>query len=463
MKKFILTCASALLLFSCTQELTEDTILTPEKSAEGGAKDANSAMRAGDAIYDVLGAGYNICGDYANANSAGFQVIDIPKFKAEKADRFYEEFPYSLTFREEFGDNALSYTRNVTRKIDANTGFLGFSGSLDFSNATTRKYDSRNIYASNNLTIRHKRLRFNATADILSNYLTQEFTQDLLTKTPAQIVADYGTHVAIDIYTGAKLEILTSAQTTNDDRTYAARTLIKAGFLGVFNGTISNEVNTADNNKNFDKRLFYQTRGGNPALGLNGEINLEQGTVPRINYSAWQNSSGRENAVLIDFGSNNALMPIYDLIVDANKKAAVRAYVEAYLNENKTSLSFTNTFNFRNSYLAKEVATGKLFTFMNGKLREVKSWDTCQWLFSNFSTHVNNITTSQRYSVEQGEPIYTDCSFIKIPSTGAIYFREGNVLQPVLWSTFNNYKFNVNAIQERANTNGYIIGQPIVD
>ena len=135
----------------------------------------------------------------------------------------------------------------------------------------------------------------------------------------------------------------------------------------------------------------------------------------------------------------------------------------SYLNENKTSLSYTNTFNFRNSYLAKEVSTGKLFTFMNGKLREVLSWDTYQWLFTNVGLHTNNITTSQRFSVEQGNPIGTDCSFIKIPSTGAIYFREGNVLKPVLWSTFNNYKFNVNAIQERANTNGYIIGEPIVD
>jgi MAC/Perforin domain len=462
MKKFILSCTTALLLFSCTQE--PEFLETVETSVSKGDVTApSSLMRAGDAIYDVLGAGYNICGDYANANSAGFQVIDIPKFKAEKPDRFYEEFPYSLTFKEEFGDNALSYSRNITRKIDANTGFFGFSGSLDFTNATTHKYDSRNIYASNNLTIRHKRLRFNATAEILSNYLTQEFTQDLLTKTPAQIVADYGTHVALDIYTGAKLEILTSAQTTSDDRSYAARTLIKAGFLGVFNGTISNEVNTTDNNKNFDKRLYYQTRGGNPALGLNGEINLEQGTVPRINYSAWQNSSGRENAVLIDFGSNNALMPIYDLIVDANKKAAVRAYVEAYLNENKTSLSYTNTFNFRNSYLAKEVSTGKLFTFMNGKLREVLSWNTFQWLFVDYQIHTNNITTSQRFSVEQGAPIGIDSGFLKVPSTGAIYFKEGNVLQPVAWSTFNNYKFRAGSIREIANTNGFIIGEPIVD
>jgi MAC/Perforin domain len=462
MKKFILSCATALLLFSCTQEPDfQETAETPV-AKEGGTA-ASSLMRAGDGIYDVLGSGYNICGDYANANSAGFQVIDIPKFKAEKADRFYEEFPYSLTFKEEFGDNALSYTNNITRKIDANTGFLGFSASLDFTNATTHKYDSRNIFASNNLTIRHRRLRFNASAEILRNYLTLEFKQDLLTKTPAQIVADYGTHVALDIYTGAKLEILTSAQTTNTDRTYAARTLIKAGFLGVFNGNITNEVNTADNNKNFDKKLYYQTRGGNPTLGLNGEINLEQGTVPRISYSAWQNSSTRENAVLIDFGSNNALMPIYDLIADANKKAAVIAYIDAYLKENKTSLFYANTFNFRNGYLAKEVSTGKLFTFMNGKLREVLSWDTYQWLFTNVNIHTNNITTAQRFSVEQGAPIGTDSGFIKIPSTGAIYFREGNLLKPVLWSTFNNYKFNASSIREIPNTNGYIIGEAIVD
>lgn len=36
---------------------------------------------AGDGIYDVLGHGYNVAGEYANANSAGFKVIDIDRFK----------------------------------------------------------------------------------------------------------------------------------------------------------------------------------------------------------------------------------------------------------------------------------------------------------------------------------------------------------------------------------------------
>lgn len=39
---------------------------------------------------------------------------------------------------------------------------------------------------------------------MLRDYVTPEFTQDLQTKTPQQIVQDYGTHIAVDIYTGAK-------------------------------------------------------------------------------------------------------------------------------------------------------------------------------------------------------------------------------------------------------------------
>ncbi|RXM57273.1 hypothetical protein, partial [Chryseobacterium sp. CH1] len=60
------------------------------------------------------------------------------------------------------------------------------------------KFDAKYIYGSYNLLIKQKRLRFNATTDMLADYVTPEFTQDLQTKSPQQIVQDYGTHVMVD-------------------------------------------------------------------------------------------------------------------------------------------------------------------------------------------------------------------------------------------------------------------------
>lgn len=80
MKKLSLLFSSIILLFatSCSTEEFEN-------SASGGDLNngpiKSSAKFAGDGAYDVLGYGYNATGEYANSNSAGYQVIDIEKIQ----------------------------------------------------------------------------------------------------------------------------------------------------------------------------------------------------------------------------------------------------------------------------------------------------------------------------------------------------------------------------------------------
>lgn len=171
---------------SCSREETTDS------TSEGLSENEHSAAKyAGDGIYDVLGHGYDGAGKYANANSAGFKVIDIERFKIEQTARLISENIFSQDYTEEYGENAESYSKMVSTKVGvtANVPLFKKTLSVAFNSAVTNnnKFDAKYIYGSYNLTIKQKRLRFNATNDMLGDYLTPEFTQDLQTKTPQQL------------------------------------------------------------------------------------------------------------------------------------------------------------------------------------------------------------------------------------------------------------------------------------
>lgn len=343
MKKQILFCISSLLMLfmtSCSSEELNSEVTTPDNP--GKANRLSAAKYAGDGIYDVLGHGYNVAGEYANANAAGFKVIDIDRFKTEQGSRLISENTFSQEYFEEYGENAESYSKMVSTKVNVTAGIPLFKKTLSvgFSSAVTtnNKFDAKYIYGSYNLTIKQKRLRFNATTDMLGDYITPEFAQDLQTKTPQQIVQDYGTHVLLDIYTGAKLDVLFQAETRSQSRDRAARVGVKAGMKDIFDVDVTNDVNTSESSMNYSKKLSYKTRGGDPSKGLIGDLNLDQSN-PKINISNWQNSSNTSNSVLVDFG-NNGLIIIYDLVKDPAKKAQLKAYVDQYLIDNKVYLEF---------------------------------------------------------------------------------------------------------------------------
>jgi MAC/Perforin domain/Repeat of unknown function (DUF5648) len=339
MKKlnFIIVMMLAFFINSCNKE---DLTPTNEVQLDNGLR--NASTKRFHSVYKYLGSGYNVTEEYANDNSAKNQVIDIDKFILVNSTRVIIESPLSQEYIEEYGENAKAYSQMVTNKVDASVSIPVFgktlSSSFSNSNTTTNKFDAKYIYSSCNLLIKQKRYRFNATANLLKGYLTNDFTQDLQTLSPQQIVEYYGTHVLFDIFTGAKLEIKFQSETTNQDRTYAARIGITSGVKDLFNVDLSNDVNTSFSSKNFNRKLAYKTRGGDPSTSLVGDLNLDQSN-PKINFLSWQNSLTVDNSVLVDFSPNSTIL-IYELVTDPIKKAQLKSYVDQYLIDNQVNLEF---------------------------------------------------------------------------------------------------------------------------
>lgn len=411
-----------LLMGSCSSE-----DLNNESAPDSPAKSnrLSAAKFAGDGVYDVLGHGFNAAGEYANANSAGFKVIDIDRFNSEQAGRLLSENTNTQQYVEEYGENAETYSKMISTKVEATAGIPLFKKtvSVGFNSAVTtnHKFDAKYIYGSYNLIIKQKRLRFNATTDMLADYVTPEFTQDLQTKTPQQIVQDYGTHVMIDIYTGAKMDIMFQSETTNESRDRAARIGVKVGVKSIFDVDVTNDVNTSESSMNYSKKLSYRTRGGDPSKGLVGELNLDQNT-PKINISNWQNSSTASNSVLVEFG-NNGLVPIYNLVKDATKKAQLKAYVDQYLIDNQISLEYNTTmlYGYQN-----QADSNHYFTF-NTNLQPSSYWTNEGPTFKVF-----------QYKAPETVPIYC----YKSTSGADHYFTQASTLQPSsYWNVYMGVAF----------------------
>lgn len=338
MKKLFFLSLSTMMMISVISCSTETTDEIPNEKIIENVEDwdhiqlsiTDSSKQLGK--YNALGYGYNVLGEYANENSTTLKIIDTDKFKSEHHQRLSEENVLYHEYTENYGEDAAAYLKMISKKVSATQQFRVYGKTIPFSSAilSNKKYDPRFIYANYNHIVKQKRFRLNESNELLSNYLTSNFSKDLEEKTAEQIVQKYGTHVAVDIYTGSIIDMIFQAKTTNSDRENAARIGVKTVA-----GT-DNEIDTQSASKNYEKKLFYKTRGGDKSLAIAGIFNLEKIT-PTINFYNWQSTSTIENAVLVDFG-DNGLIFLYDLVKNPAKKAELKLYIDQYINENQVVL-----------------------------------------------------------------------------------------------------------------------------
>lgn len=338
MRKTLKLAPVAMLLLgvlSCsTNEILEETNENPNLG-----KSAKSFSAKYTSEYSYLGSGYDVTKSYAVESSTGNQVVDVYQLinDIESPTISFQDY------KENYGENAYEYAKNVTSKLDLGGTFslfkqsitASFNGSLTSSN----KFDGKYIYGSYHLLIKQKRYKFTTpTASNLKNYLTPQFTQALQTMTPQEIVQYYGTHVLTDIYTGGKLDVMFRSETSNENRKNASEVGVKVSAASIFNINVNNNVDTSSSSKNFNKTLSYQSYGGDPTKSLLGTISLDQST-PSVNIANWQNSCTPQNSVFVDIAEHGVLK-LYDFVDDPVKKAALKAYIDQYLIDNQVQMEY---------------------------------------------------------------------------------------------------------------------------
>ncbi|MFZ4861238.1 RICIN domain-containing protein [Sphingobacterium sp. Mn56C] len=338
-----------------------------------------SPFSAGDGNFDVLGAGYDITGSFANSSSSRQQVIDMNKLALERNDDIGINTHAQQYYSHVYGYNSEEYSRNLTSKMGLDITYNLFKGGFKNSFNEIGNLSNKYSYASTFLMIKLKRINFYTSAsELKQNYLTNSFKVDVENLTPQNLIRKYGTHVLCDATLGGKLELNYKTESNTRSVQTATTAGLVLGVNSIFGVNIDRDVQRKDIESNFNQNLSYRTVGGDGSKGVIGSINLD-GSLPTINVQNWQNSCTIENAALIDIGQNG-LIPIQDLILSPSKKSSVENYINQYFEENKVKITDYSFLRY-GRYKIINLNSGKVLAIPFGRTNLGEQ--AIQWSWSN--------------------------------------------------------------------------------
>ncbi|WP_071147469.1 MAC/perforin domain-containing protein [Bacteroides ihuae] len=327
----------ALGLGSCDNDLVSVGDNSDEQESKA------TTRSAGDAIYDVLGYGYDVTGEYLHPLSVRNPVLDIEKYKKDLGNRIVTgtaSFGYDKMYS---GYSSLDYLKEITNetKVDANMSIEAksgakFSGTISSNSyfKSTYSYSSKYSFASLDAIRNIKYIRINDEISRISQYLSDEFIEDLNRLSADRLVERYGTHVLTDITIGGRYKVMFRSVITNTTDSSIKKRTVKAGFTAAlkkigFGANLEHATQTEEtlikNNQN--KELYVLFYGGN---GTNMKYDLEKGMPTTVDIKGWEDAIKLQNANLTNIKWEETY-PIYDFITDPAKKAEVKAAVERHI------------------------------------------------------------------------------------------------------------------------------------
>lgn len=336
MLKKLLTATSIIFFYSCSNIGIENDIAL-----------SNTLITRSTNEYDVLGRGYDVTGDYLNPLSVRNQVVDIEKYKRDYPNRMVQNeksFGYDQLF---YGYSALDYVRTMTNetKVNSNTNIgqtddegkeIKFTKSITNNTLFKSEYSYSSKYSFASIdAIRHRKyIYINDEIDRISQYLSDEFMEDLNRLSTEKLIERYGTHVLTDFIIGGRYRILFRSVITKECDNTTKRQIVKSGFTATlsnigFTANIenSNQIDNSLAKENHRKELYVSFFGGN---GTCLKYDLEKGMPTTIDIAAWEKEVSIENANLTTINWKYT-SPLYVFISDPIKKEKVKAGILEYL------------------------------------------------------------------------------------------------------------------------------------
>ena len=290
----------------------------------------------GSPDYSLLGFGYDVNGAYADSSSVRAKVIDVDAFLHDNPGRFDLSRSTSWSDPIVYANDAEDFSSNLSSGLTETNGSKVFKGSItDYFNdadALSAKY----FYTRFSITIVMKRLALDIYSDLVKNYLTAAFKQDVANLSAEALVNKYGTHVLTSIEFGGNMHALYRAQTSLTDRRKAAgeglRFVVKRSF-----GLSTGELDPVDSTvlaSVHSPEIAYHVVGGD--LSKFQIVKYPKFTF--ISAVDWANTVTIDNAAFIGFG-RDPLLPLDQLISDPVKQAAVKSYIATFISANSVKMT----------------------------------------------------------------------------------------------------------------------------
>lgn len=333
---------SLFLLASCSKA-PEDKPITPEPEEKinpyftgidlSNTRHINWKTEELPDKYYMLGYGYDITGKYAHPASIRHKVIDINAYDND-GETVYHNFSSSGK-----PDLEISGTRETCIQV------MGKRAGLSEEELSKHKNIFRETFESpfeSDTTFRSINYKYEGISQVVvyasfgifemdlekfrAKYLTSEFKKDLETKTAAEIITLYGTHVLKKINVGQRMDYFYRHNHESDGRHWLIPTIRKY-FLpapSVWTETPQEEAPLKQN-------LSIELIRANRLIATNSwMIDITNYTGKKIVSLEWNNILEKDHT-LVNFSRNDGVVPIYEFVKDtAKKEALIKAY-NAYL------------------------------------------------------------------------------------------------------------------------------------
>lgn len=293
---------------------------------------SNNLNQQGDATYNFLGFGYDITDQYNDASSVRSEVINIPSFANGNPGRFDISRATSGYWENFSGENAADLARQLSQKFDESNGLNLYKNTIANAFPGADVFNSKYVYGYYSAVGVRMRMKivddFN---NLLNSYVTSDFSQDINTLSPAELVKKYGTHVLRTVQIGSRFITVYQAEAPVANRKIISSTGLRYAMKTTF-GLATGELDPIDLvalNANKSATIYYYAVGGDQSKLKVNIVNNK--TI--INPSDWFGSTTEEKARFIGT-TENGLIPLYDLITDVNKKAIIKSYITKYIKDN---------------------------------------------------------------------------------------------------------------------------------
>lgn len=334
MKKTLLAAMVFFGLFACkkSNEISEVKVdpVPNMQVALSALPIVNHNSPEGDPKYNFLGYGYDVNDKFVSSQSVRAQVINVAEYVDDNPEGVAVSNGTSMSFWGLDASNATELSALLSNKHAATKGTKSFQKTITSAFSEPDALSDKYIYGYYQSYFIRRAMRFRAIE--ATNHLTEVFKRDLNLLNSEQLVKKFGTHILQRIHIGTNLNVIYQAELDGEAN---RNNSVKQGFRYAMRKTFGFSTISFDKedalaiNSNKSAKLKYEVIGGDPS-----KIKvLDFKDKSMVDFNNWQQSVDESNYRFVGFNDETGLIPLYDVIEDANKKALVKAYVESIMSK----------------------------------------------------------------------------------------------------------------------------------
>ncbi|AIM38682.1 hypothetical protein KO02_19750 [Sphingobacterium sp. ML3W] len=405
---------------------------------------ANNQAAAGDGIYDVLGYGYDVTGEYLSLKSISYTpVLDMKRLATDHLDKINTpttgsgdgRYFYGATAKDFVSDINVQRTFNVSATIGdekpQQDGQQYFTPSFGTENTDHNIKDTKSRFSYGRYehikVVKSIQFAKYVTTDLLINYLNNDFKNNINQLSADQLVDIYGTHVLLDITVGGRMLFNFTANISSEKTTETKKSKVEGGLgffvkkFGInFKSSKTTEEITTNFNESRERQMNIKYQGGSNS-GTSVTFNSDGYSSESINIGSWEQSVTDRNCALIDI---TRMVPIHHFISDPTKKALVKTAIDKHIKENQiTELGEVPVYQYYSSKYSNHYFSKDNYTVLPSVDGNYKNEGIAFYAFTKQKAGL--IPIYQYYSSKYSNHYFSKDNHTVLPSVDGNFKNEG--------------------------------------